>query len=147
MVDYAHNPEAISSICRMASQWGGRTVTGVVGAPGDRNDFIIEQAGRAAARFHRVIVREDMDLRGRAEGEVPALLRDAVKDEAPDREVRIIRDEAEALRTAVREMGENEVVVILYEKLEKVMKVLEEFGAVSIPTIEAHARHASLARM
>ncbi|HYP25972.1 MAG TPA: cyanophycin synthetase [Blastocatellia bacterium] len=147
MVDYAHNSEAIKSICRMASQWGGRRVTGVIAAPGDRNNLIIEQAGRAAAGFHRVIIKEDLDLRGRARGEVPALLRDAVKDEAPDREVSVIPDEEEALRTAMREMGENEVVVVFYEKLERVMKVLEEFGAVSIPAIEAPARHASLARV
>jgi cyanophycin synthetase len=148
MVDYGHNPEAIKSICRMAARWRGRRVTGVVAVPGDRNDAIIEQSGRAAAAgFHRVIIKEDADLRGRAKGEVPALLLEAVKSEAPDCEVSVIPDEAEALRAAIREMDEDEVVVVFYEKLEKVTKVLKEFQAASIPAIEAPAMVASLAQL
>jgi cyanophycin synthetase len=148
MVDYGHNADAIKSICRTAARWRDRRITGVVAVPGDRDDLIIEQAGRAAAAgFHRVIIKEDSDLRGRARGEVPALLLKAIKDEAPERKASIISDEAEALRTAIMEMSEHEVVVVFYENLERVMKVLEEFDAVSIQAIEAPVMEVSIAQV
>ncbi|HSK64067.1 MAG TPA: hypothetical protein VK893_09505 [Pyrinomonadaceae bacterium] len=55
----------------MASKWEDRRVTGVIGVPGDRDDTLIEHAGRVAARgFHRLIIREDRDPRGRERGAV-----------------------------------------------------------------------------
>jgi len=65
MVDYGHNTEAFNAICRMASNWKDRRVTGIITIPGDRDDVIIDSAARVAAKgFNRVIVREDQDLRG-----------------------------------------------------------------------------------
>jgi len=85
---------------RTAARWRGRPVTGIVGVPGDRSDFLIEQAGRVAARgFRRVVIKEDEDLRGRRSGEVAEPLRRAVRDEAPGRECRIAFCETEALRS------------------------------------------------
>ena len=57
MVDYGHNPDAFTAVCRMAARWDDRRVTGIIGVPGDRDDSVVEQAGRAAARgFHRIII-------------------------------------------------------------------------------------------
>ena len=50
LLDYGHNPDAFTAVCQMAAQWRGRSVTGVIGVPGDRDDMVVEQAGRAAAR-------------------------------------------------------------------------------------------------
>jgi cyanophycin synthetase len=137
LADYGHNPDAFEAVCRMAAQWEGRRVTGVVGVPGDRDDEVINQAGRVAARgFHRLIVKEDEDLRGRRPGEVAALLSRAARDEAPKRECRVVLDEAEALRTAVAEMRRGEVVVIFFEKFDAVRRVLDEHGAVPADRVE-----------
>jgi cyanophycin synthetase len=136
MIDYGHNPDAFEAVCRMAAQWEASRVTGVVGVPGDRNDSVIEQAGRAAARgFHRIFIREDKDLRGREKDEVARLLSDAARSECPDRECRIIHDETAALETAVREIKPGEVVIIFYEKLGLVLDVLRRHGAAPVSYI------------
>jgi cyanophycin synthetase len=119
MVDYGHNPDAFAAVCRMAAGWEGRRVTGIIGVPGDRDDSLIEQAGRVAARgFRRVIIKEDEDLRGREKGEVARLLCEAVNDESPNTECLIVLDEVEALRSEVGGMREGQVVVVFYDKLE-----------------------------
>jgi cyanophycin synthetase len=130
LVDYGHNPDAFSSVCQMAGKWIGRRVTGIIGVPGDRDNSVVEQAGRAAARgFERIIIKEDGDLRGRRGGEIAELLRAAVMSEAPECECQIVLDETEALRTALSEIEPDEVVVIFYEKLDPALSVLKEFGA------------------
>ena len=58
---------------------------------------VVEQAGRVAARgFHRLIIKEDGDLRGRQSGEIAALLYQAAQQEMPAGECRIVLDEAES---------------------------------------------------
>ena len=81
--------------------------------PGDRDNSVIEQAGRVAARgFQRVIIKEDRDLRGREKGEGARLLCEAVDDESPDTECHIVLDEVAALRSEVERVREGQVVVV-----------------------------------
>jgi cyanophycin synthetase len=137
MVDYGHNPDAFLAVCRMAAKWDDRRVTGIIGVPGDRDNSVIEEAGRVAARgFHRVIIREDKDLRGREEGEVARLLCEVVNDEWPGTECHIVLDEVEALRSEIQEMQEGQVVVVFYDQLEPVSRLLEEYGALPVAAIE-----------
>jgi cyanophycin synthetase len=137
MIDYGHNPDAFKAICRMTSLWHGRRVTGIIGVPGDRDKSLIEEAGRVAARgFHRVIIKEDKDTRGREPGEVANLLCRIVADEAPECECQTILDECEALRTELRKIREGEVVVLFYDELEPVLEVLREAGAQAAPAVE-----------
>jgi cyanophycin synthetase len=136
MIDYGHNPDAFMAVCRMAAGWKGRRVTGVVGVPGDRDDSIIEQAGRVAARgFGRVIVKEDEDTRGRERGEVARLLCKAVNEESPGVECHIVLDDIEALRSELERLRAGDTVVFFYDKLEPALKLLEEFGAEQATTM------------
>jgi cyanophycin synthetase len=140
MLDYGHNADAFAAICQMAAQWEGRRVTGIIGVPGDRDDTIIEEAGRVAARgFHRLVIKEikeDADTRGREPGEVARLLCEAAAREAPERERRIVLDDTEALSRELRRLEGNDVVVMFYDKLEPLLRVLESFGARPATTIE-----------
>jgi cyanophycin synthetase len=132
----------------MAARWEGRRVTGIIGVPGDRDDSVVEAAGRVAARgFHRVIIKEDKDLRGRKAGEVAKLLCAAVNDEWPGTECHIVLDEIEALREELRGMEEGQVVVIFYDRLEPVLEVLEERGAVPVGAIEETKRQPEVAKV
>jgi cyanophycin synthetase len=130
MVDYGHNPEAFHAVCRMAGRWEGGRVTGIISVPGDRDNHLIEEAGRVAARgFHRIVIKEDKDLRGRERGEVAELLCRAVKDESPETECLIKLDEVAALRVELERMREGEVVVVFYDKLRPILELLKEHGA------------------
>jgi cyanophycin synthetase len=136
LVDYGHNPDAFNAICRMTAAWPGYTLTGVIGVPGDRDDHVVAEAGRAAARgFHHLIIKEDEDLRGRRSGEVAALLRAAALSEAPELDCRIIHHEASALRVALDEIGPGAIVVIFYEQLDPVLALLDEYKATPALTI------------
>ena len=130
MVDYGHNTEAFDAICRMASKWHDRRVTGVIAVPGDRDDALIDRAARVAAKgFDKVIVKEDHDLRGRKSGDVADILCRAIRETSPSVECEVVLDEVEALRRAVSQMVKGEVIVLFYEKLQRVEQALREYAA------------------
>jgi cyanophycin synthetase len=136
MVDYGHNPDAFDAVSRMAALWHGRRVTAILGVPGDRDDSLIEESGRIAARgFHRIIIKEDKDLRGRRKGEVAGLLCRTVNAESPERECMTVLDEVEAFSNELREMKQGDVIVVFYDKLEPVLEVLARHGAVPAASI------------
>ncbi|HKR15055.1 MAG TPA: cyanophycin synthetase [Pyrinomonadaceae bacterium] len=136
MVDYGHNSDAFDAICRMASKWKDRQVTGIIGVPGDRDDSVIVHAARVAAKgFNKVIVREDRDRRGRQRGAIANLLCDTVREVSPSIHCEVVLDEVEALRRAVSEMSKGEVIVLFYEKLLPIQKALEEFAAQPVPSL------------
>jgi cyanophycin synthetase len=140
LIDYGHNAGAFAAICRMASRWEDKTVTGIIGVPGDRDNRIIEDAGRVAAQgFHRVIIKEDKDTRGRTSGEVARLLCETVTTEAPDRSCEIVLDEVKAFENALSRMDENEVVVLFYDKLAPVLEILDKYQAEPVASFETSA--------
>ncbi|WP_018131783.1 cyanophycin synthetase [Effusibacillus pohliae] len=148
LVDYGHNPDSFEAICRMAARWHGRKVTGIIGVPGDRDNRIVEQSARVAARgFSRLIIKEDQDLRGRLRGEISGLMERAAKQEVPDLDCEIILDEREALSKALQQMENGEIVVVFYEKLEPVLELLKRAGAVPVSTIGGLVQQLSIAKL
>jgi cyanophycin synthetase len=140
LLDYGHNPAALDAVGRLAAKWHGHRMTGVIGLPGDRADWVIQESASVAARhFHRVIVREDEDLRGRARGEVPRLLCEAISRAAPTRDCRMLTDEAAALRHAVDTMEPGEVIVVFYEDLDTVRRTLIDLAAAPALRVESVA--------
>ena len=65
MVDYAHNPAAVAGLMELVTALDAKRRIGVITAPGDRRDEDIRELGRFAAALDYVIVKEDIDLRGR----------------------------------------------------------------------------------
>jgi UDP-N-acetylmuramyl tripeptide synthase len=84
LVDYAHNPEGMRGLLRVAAHLRaarGRLGT-VLGHAGNRQDAEIEALARATAEFRPdlVVVKESEDyLRGREPGEVPRLIHAALR--------------------------------------------------------------------
>ncbi len=114
LVDYAHNAAAVSGLLDFASALEARRRIGVIAAPGDRRDADLIALGRHAARFDRVIVREDEDLRGRAPGETAALIRQGLREGGLDpRDIEVVRDERSAIRHALNELEDEDLLVIL----------------------------------
>jgi cyanophycin synthetase len=133
LLDYGHNPAAIQAVCRTVSQWGATRITQVMTVPGDRSTALIEDAARAAlCGPDRVIVREDVDRRGRRHGEIADILASVLRRERPTLPVEVVLDELEAVATAVREMQPGELVVALCEDLDAVRQWLTERGATPV---------------
>jgi cyanophycin synthetase len=129
-IDYAHNPEALRAIGKMARNLRATRVTGVISAPGDRSDDMIRMSGQAAAEsFDRVIVREDIDLRGRKPGETATLLCREIGRVNPSMPCLTELDSEAALRTALQNMQAGEMVLYFYDALDPLKEVLGQFGA------------------
>lgn len=140
LVDYGHNPGSYEAICAMASRWKGHKLTAVIGAPGDRLDQTLEESARIAARtMHRIIVKEDHNLRGRAPGEIASIMMRAVLEDARGLECAIELDEAAAIRRALSTMEDGEVVMIFTDDRPGVVRVLLEHGAMAAEEIEEGA--------
>jgi cyanophycin synthetase len=137
LVDYGHNTDGFAAVCRMARRWTGKTVTGIIGLPGDRDDRIAQEAAQVAAQgFDRVIVTEEVNRRGRAVGEMAKLLCDAIEREKPNGNCEIVLDEIEAFSKAIAEMRKNEVVVIFYRQLDLILEILARHQGVPVSSFE-----------
>jgi cyanophycin synthetase len=147
MLDYGHNADAFKAVSRMASLWEGRRVTGIIGIPGDRDDSLIVEGGRVAAHgFHRLIIKEDKDSRGRNVGEAAGLLYQAVKNEVPERECQIVLDECDALRMEIERISSGEILVVFYDQLQPVLQVLRQYRGTPVSTVGAQPPHVSVAK-
>jgi len=83
LVDYAHNPEGLRGLLRVAEhvRAGGGRLGLLLGHAGNRQDSELEALAAAAAQFHPaliVIKENEAHLRGRPPGEVPRLIEAAL---------------------------------------------------------------------
>ena len=105
LVDYAHNPDGLAALCETARAIPAERRLLLLGQAGNRDDDEIRDLARVAMRalpFDYVIIKEELKLlRGRAEGDVPRLLRDELArlGVSSDR-VETTRDELVAMRRA-----------------------------------------------
>lgn len=77
LIDYAHNPDGLAQLLTVARALQPARLLLLLGQAGNRDDAAITELARTAAAFSpdRVVIKELPEmLRGRAPGEVPALL-------------------------------------------------------------------------
>ncbi|GAA1026557.1 cyanophycin synthetase [Virgisporangium ochraceum] len=131
LVDYAHNPAAIAAVAGLVETiWGTEHAVAAVTLPGDRRDDLIADCARAVADgFHRVVLYEDCDLRGRAHGEVAEIVRGEIAARRPELAATTVTTVAEAVPVALAMANPGDVVVILYEALGPLLEVLDTLGA------------------
>ncbi|HLT48394.1 MAG TPA: cyanophycin synthetase [Rubricoccaceae bacterium] len=131
VLDYGHNAHGIEAVGRFLRRWRpDAEIIGLVKVPGDRADALLIEAGRTAARaFGHLVLSEDRDLRGRAPGEVIALLRRGAEDAAPGVPVEVVPDEREALRSVLDRVRAGALAVCFYEELEPLVALLREADA------------------
>ena len=80
LIDYAHNPDGLRGFLEVASHLRreGSRLAVILGQAGNRQDADVEELVQVAASFHPdlVVVKEnETQLRGRAPGEMPLLIR------------------------------------------------------------------------
>ncbi len=127
VLDYGHNSQGFKRILETLSKLHPGRLVVVVGMPGDRRDTDIQAAGAVLAHgAHQLIIKEDQDLRGRFPGEVTELMKaGALAAGFKEELISVIRDEAQAVAQALREARAGDMVVVFYEKLNRVVPVLE----------------------
>ena len=141
IVDYAHNPPAVAALGEFVDRLGepspsaaGRSSTGtrigVMATAGDRRDEDIVELGRvAAAHFDTIVIREDVNPRGRPRGETAGLIdrgvREAMAAGARCTSVETVLDEMEATRHALDMGHEGDVIVVCVDHANDVWKELQ----------------------
>ena len=118
LLDYAHNPDGLRGLLAVARSAAGENggLILLLGQAGNRGDAeIVELATVAAAAAPTRIVLKDIAgmLRGRAPGEIPAILRSALeRTGVASTSIVECRDELEAAQLAVTSATAGDVVVL-----------------------------------
>ena len=130
ILDYGHNPAAIQAMCELTDRLDcrGKRVC-VLAAPGDRrNEDIAEIATIAAGHFDHYICRQDDRTRGRPDGEIPGLLKDAlVLEGVAESQIQCINSEQEAVDTALNTCDDGDLLLIFADKITRSWKQIIYF--------------------
>jgi cyanophycin synthetase len=102
IADYGHNPDAIAALVAGRREHAGARRSVVISGAGDRRDEDIRGQTRIlGAAFDDVILYQDACQRGRADGEVLALLREGLQGAARTTHVEEIHGEFIAIDRAL----------------------------------------------
>ena len=116
ILDYAHNPAAISAICDLSDRLdvAGRRII-VMSMPGDRRDQDVFDAAQAiAGHFDHYICKADDNRRGRGTDEIPQMLREGLmQNGVDDAAISVVPDEVEAVDRGLNLAAEGDLLVIL----------------------------------
>ncbi len=136
ILDYAHNPAAVTAICDVVDRFdveGQRIV--VLAAPGDRRDEDIREiAALAAGHFDRYICRRDDNTRGRGPDEVAVMLKDRLLEKGVSADsIEVIPDEQEAVHRALEAARSGDLVLVLGDNVKRTWKQIIYFNAGAHP--------------
>lgn len=128
LLDYAHNQSGYEAVVNACRRFQHKRLVGIIGMPGDRLDKAMRQVGRFCAEaFDKIYIKEDVDLRNRRRGEVARILQTAIEESGFDpRNLLVFDNERNALRHAMENAEEDDLVVVLYEKMEPLKEMIEE---------------------
>jgi UDP-N-acetylmuramyl tripeptide synthase len=129
VADFAHNPHGMNALVALAGTLPARRRLVLLGQAGDRDDLAIRDLARSAwgLRPDRIILKEMADhLRGRAPGEIPALLeRELIGIGAPSEIIARAGSEYEAVLDALHwARAEDLLVLPVHSERERVLALL-----------------------
>jgi cyanophycin synthetase len=128
VMDYCHNVAGLESMADFIQRLGAARAVGMISMPGDRQDNAIKAFGALAAKtFDSLVIREDVNRRGRADGEIAELLRSvAVENGLPDNDVHIVLEEIAAVNQAIELAERDDLVVLMVDKPAAAWRELEK---------------------
>ena len=114
------------AVCERDPWRQGRLIA-IFGLPGDRRDSDIRDSSRIIAKtFDRVLVREDANLRGRAPGEVAAIIADTLRAEGLSDVIDL--DEEAALRLSIETAQPDDLIVDFLDRVDVSRRIGEHAG-------------------
>jgi len=127
ILDYGHNYQGYKSVISSLVDMKVKNLIGVIGVPGDREDgSSIKIAELCGEHFDKVFIKEDKDKRGRKEREVAEILeRGVLKTIKEKNNVKVVLDELEALREALNIAQKGDLIVVFYEKFDRLFNYLK----------------------
>ncbi|MEY3753736.1 MAG: cyanophycin synthetase [Pseudomonadota bacterium] len=127
IADYGHNPDAIRALVQATNCMPAKRRHVVISGAGDRRDEDIRQQTKILGEaFDSVILYQDQCQRGRADGEVIALLKQGLEGTTKAREVQEIRGEFLAIDTALDQLQADDLCLILIDQVEQSLDYLHK---------------------
>lgn len=122
IADYGHNPDAILALITAIDQIPAQRRHVVISGAGDRRDQDLRrQTEILGDAFDTVILYEDQCQRGRAEGEVLALLRQGLANAKRTQEISEINGEFKAIDLALARLEPGDLCLILIDQVEEAL--------------------------
>ena len=130
IVDYGHNPAAMTKMVELVQSLRHQRAIGVMMAPGDRKDEAIREIGRIAARaFDVIVAKEDSNRRGRPPGEVARLLREgAVEGGVSPEKCHELLTEREAIELGLSMAKPGDLLVVFADDVTACWKQIIYWG-------------------
>lgn len=131
ILDYGHNPAGVKEIVKTVKTVKHRRAIGCIGLPGDRSDLVVRKLTEEVVKgFDTLYIKEDNDLRGRKPGEIANIIYDqAIREGKSPSQLKIVLNEEEAFRQALKNAEYGDMVVIFYEKAEPLRKIIAEINS------------------
>ncbi len=127
IADYGHNPDAMRALVGAVDALPGNRRSVVISGAGDRRDEDIrDQTVILGAAFDDVILYQDAAQRGRADGEVMALLREGLAGASRTTHVEEIRGEFIAIDTALARLQPGDLCLVLVDQVEEALAHLAQ---------------------
>ena len=134
IADYGHNPDAIRALVSAVAAMPGRRRSVVISGAGDRRDQdITEQTQILGAAFDDVVLYQDACQRGRADGEVLALLRSGLQGAPRTRYVTEIHGEFAAIDHALERLQPGDLCLVLVDQVQEALAHLQRRCAEARP--------------
>jgi cyanophycin synthetase len=122
IVDYGHNPSAVAALIEALEVFPHKRRSIVFSAEGDRRDeHILRQMELVGEAFDTVILYEYSDRRGRAEGEILALLHQGLVTGTRVSETLDVADEPAAIALALQMLEPGDLLVIQAKEIDNVL--------------------------
>ncbi len=122
IADYGHNPDAIQALVNAVDNMPANKRVVVISGAGDRRDEDIRDQTRILGQaFDEVLLYQDACQRGRADGEVLALLRQGLEGASRTRHVQDIQGEFNAIDTGLSRLAPGDLCLILIDQVEEAL--------------------------
>ena len=135
IADYGHNPDAmralVAAVNAMPTATGQRRCVVISGAGDRRDSDIRDQTQILGAAFDDVILYQDAAQRGRADGEVMALLRQGLEGAPRTRRIDEVRGEFLAIDTALARLQPGDLCLVLVDQVQQALSHLANCVATS----------------
>jgi cyanophycin synthetase len=130
IVDYGHNVDALLALIDAIAQLPHERRLVVYTAAGDRRDVdIVKQAQILGNAFDHVIIYEDKCTRGRADGEVVALMRRGLAQSTRVTEIFETRGEFRAIEAGLRMLKPRDLILVQADQVEEALVYVQKYIA------------------
>jgi cyanophycin synthetase len=130
IADYGHNPDAmralVAAVDAMPAARGQRRSVVISGAGDRRDSDIRDQTIILGKAFDDVLLYQDAAQRGRADGEVMALLREGLAGASRTTRIDEIRGEFVAIDTALERLQPGDLCLVLVDQVQEALAHLAE---------------------